>query len=227
MGLFGLLPFVVLVLVAAALIKYLFRGRAMSTGLKRIGLAASLLLALSVLAHAAEPPPRFIVHETPRPMPSIPFKDREGHERTLADFRDRVVLLNVWATWCAPCRREMPTLDRLQATLGGPEFEVLALSIDRAGLGPVARFFGEIGVTRLQPLIDETGKVVRELGAYGLPITILIDRDAREIGRLVGPAEWDSPEMIAFLRSHIGAAPATTRTSLDHDQTATRKESRP
>lgn len=199
----------------------------MSTGLKWIVLAASPLLALSVLAHAAEPPGRFIVHETPRPVPSIAFKDREGHERTLADFRDRVVLLNVWATWCAPCRREMPTLDRLQATLGGPEFEVVALSIDRAGLAPVARFFAEIGVSRLRVFIDESGKSVRELGAYGLPITILIGRDGREIGRLVGPAEWDQPEMVAFLRSHIEVRPATIRTSVDHDQTATRKESRP
>jgi thiol-disulfide isomerase/thioredoxin len=193
----------------------------MSTGLKQIVLAASLLLALAGFAHAAEPPPRFIVHETPRPVPSIAFKDGEGHERTLAEFRDKVVLLNVWATWCAPCRKEMPTLDRLEAMLGGPEFEVVALSIDRAGLAPVAKFFGEIGVSRLGTFIDESGKVVRELGAYGLPITILIDRDGREIGRLVGPAEWDAPEMVAFLRSRIEAGPATIRTSVDHDQTTT------
>lgn len=121
----------------------------------------------------------------------------------------------------------MPTLDRLQATLGGPEFEVVALSIDRAGLAPVARFFAEIGVSRLRVFIDESGKSVCELGAYGLPITILIGRDGREIGRLVGPAEWDQPEMVAFLRSQIEAGPATIRTSVDHDQTATRKESRP
>lgn len=136
-------------------------------------------------------------------MPSLAFKDGEGRERTLADFRGRMIVLNVWATWCAPCRKEMPTLDRLEGALGGPQFEVVALSINRAGLGAVRKFFDEIGVKRLDLFIDERGRTLSELGAYGLPTTLLVDPKGLELGRLVGPAEWDSNEMIAFLRSQI------------------------
>ncbi|MER8783904.1 TlpA family protein disulfide reductase [Mesorhizobium sp. M1006] len=114
-------------------------------------------------------------------------------------------MLNIWATWCAPCRKEMPTLDRLQAKLGGPDFEVIALSMDRGGPDIVKKFFAEIGVEHLALNIDTTGKAMFTLGALGLPMTLLIDREGKEIGRLIGPAEWDSPEMMAFIRSHFGA----------------------
>src|SRR3546814_14258724 len=86
------------------------------------------------------------LHDSPRDLPDLQFKDGSGKPVSLADFRGRVVLLNLWATWCGPCREEMPTLDRLQATLGGPDFEVFALSIDRAGIGAVDAFFADIGV---------------------------------------------------------------------------------
>ena len=104
-----------------------------------------------------------------------------------------MVLLNVWATWCAPCREEMPTLDRLQAQLGGDDFHVLPLSIDRAGLGPVQRFYDEIGIRHLG----------QSFAVIGLPTTLLIDRQGRERGRLTGPAEWDSAEAIEQFQTII------------------------
>lgn len=167
-------------------------------------LLAAMLPALAVLqpASAAEPH-SFVVHDPPKPLPDIRFHDADGHTRGLADFHGKAVLLNVWATWCGPCRKEIPTLDRLQAALGGADFEVVALSIDRQGLDVVRKFYGEIGVEHLAIYIDSSGRAARELGAAGLPTTLLIDRAGREVGRLVGPAEWDSPDMMAFIRRRI------------------------
>lgn len=142
------------------------------------------------------------VHAAPKPMPELRFADGAGRPVTLTDFRGKVVLLNVWATWCGPCREEMPTLDRLEATLGGEDFEVVALSIDHAGIGVVDAFYGEIGVEHLAKYIDDSGKAAPELGAVGLPTTLLLDRQGREIARHVGPAAWDTPEMMAFIRKH-------------------------
>lgn len=164
-----------------------------------------LLLACALLAFggpgvAAEAPANFILHEAPRDLPELKFRDGEGRARTLGEFRGKVVLLNLWATWCAPCRREMPTLDRLQAELGSAEFEVIALSIDRVGAEVVRRFYGEVGIKHLALYIDSSGKALRVLGVLGLPATLLIARDGRELGRLIGPAEWDTPEMLSFLR---------------------------
>ena len=115
------------------------------------------------------------------------------------------MLLNIWATWCAPCRKEMPTLDRLQAKLGGPDFEVVALSMDRGGPDKVKKFFAEIGIEHLALNIDISGKAMFALGAPGLPMTLLVDRQGKEVGRLIGPAEWDSSEMVDFIRSHFAA----------------------
>lgn len=143
------------------------------------------------------------LHDEPQPLPEIAFKDAAGEAMTLKDWRGKVVLLNIWATWCAPCREEMPTLDRLQAELGGDSFEVVALSIDRAGVDVVRKFFDEIGIENLAILIDQDMSLLRELAIYGLPATILIDPDGQEIGRLLGPAEWDTPEMLSFFQSVI------------------------
>jgi len=143
------------------------------------------------------------LHATPRAVPTFSFADGDGRPLSLTDFRGRVVLLNVWATWCGPCREEMPTLDRLQAELGGQDFEVVALSIDRAGPRVVTEFYDEIGVEHLAQYIDESANASQQLDAVGLPTTVLIDREGREIARHVGPAEWDTPAMIAFLYRQI------------------------
>jgi thiol-disulfide isomerase/thioredoxin len=162
----------------------------------------------------SRPAPASMTIETPTPLPEIAIADGDGKAGALADFHGKVVLLNIWATWCVPCRKEMPTLDRLQVQLGGPDFEVVALSIDRGGAEVVRKFYGEIGVKRLGIHLDSAGAAFEKLGVVGLPTTLLIDRDGREVGRLVGPAEWDSSEMVAFLKSVItpraGPLPAAT-----------------
>ena len=170
--------------------------------------AAVVAIALAVLAMpmqpvAAQAPVGFAVHESPRSLPAIQFENGEGEAMSLADFHGKVVLLNVWATWCAPCRREMPTLERLQAELAGPDFEVVALSLDRQGLPVVKEFYKELGLQELAMYVDASGAAQRALNVLGLPTTLLLDRDGNEIGRLLGPAEWDSPEMVGFLREYL------------------------
>ncbi len=141
--------------------------------------------------------------EAPRHLLSPPFVDGEGRELTLANFRGRVVLLNLWATWCVSCREEMPTLDRLQGRLGGADFLVLPLSIDRARLGAVRRFYDEIGIRNLGIYLAEDLQAMFALAVVGLPTTLLIDREGRELSRLAGPAEWDSPEAVALFETVI------------------------
>tara|TARA_R110002167_G_scaffold38412_7_gene119630 strand:- start:28 stop:714 length:687 start_codon:yes stop_codon:yes gene_type:complete len=168
--------------------------------------AAALLLLLTAIgqeAAAGSLPENFVLHEEPRELAAASFGDGDGRAVSLTDFAGRVVLLNVWATWCGPCRQEMPMLDDLQARLGGEDFEVVALSIDRAGLAPVREFFIELRLTNLRLYIDETGVAARAIGVFGLPTTLLIDRRGRELGRLVGPAAWNAPEVISYLRSIV------------------------
>lgn len=167
--------------------------------------AILLAMAMAILAVAGAPaqePAGMILHDEPQPVPELVFADESGAPQTLETWRDKVVLLNVWATWCAPCRAEMPTLDRLQERLGGEGFEVVALSVDRAGAGVVRKFFEEIGVS-LPVFIDQDGAALRSLALFGLPATLLIGPDGNELARLAGPAAWDSPEMIAFLTRAI------------------------
>ena len=164
---------------------------------------ALLPFAVSIQPAGAQAPAGFAVHESPRPLPDIHFENAQGEAMSLADLRGKIVLLNIWATWCAPCRREMPTLERLQAELGGPDFEVVALSIDRNGLSVVKEFYEELGLQNLAMYVDESGAAQRALNVLGLPTTLLLDRDGNEIGRLLGPAQWDSPEMVSFIRGYV------------------------
>lgn len=165
--------------------------------------AAALAAFMSLSAPATAAPQGFLLHAAPLDLPGIAFEDAEGRPVTLADFAGRTVLLNVWATWCPPCVKEMPTLDALEASLGGDAFEVVALSIDSAGPEAVRDFFARTGVENLALYIDRSSRVTASLGAFGLPTTLLIDPRGREAGRLVGPAEWDAPDMVAFLRKFL------------------------
>jgi thiol-disulfide isomerase/thioredoxin len=140
----------------------------------------------------------------PKPVPELTFFDADGNEVTLADFQDEVVVLNLWATWCAPCRREMPSLDRLQAKYGNDGLEVIALSLDRGDVAKVRAFFDELAIANLAIYHDPKGRAGRELGAPGLPTTLVIDRAGQEVGRLLGPAEWDSAEALAVIEALIG-----------------------
>ena len=148
----------------------------------------------------------FRTHATPRPMPDLAFEDGQGRQRTLAEFRGKVVLLNVWATWCTPCREEMPALDRLQEKLGGPGFQVLALSIDAGGTPAVKRFYDEIGIRALAIYVDPATRATASLAIVGVPTTLLIDRQGREIGRRTGPAEWDGPETGRMIARYLDSA---------------------
>ena len=157
-----------------------------------LALGSLLVMALSD-AQAQAPPPAFSMRTTPQPLPEIQFENGQGEAMSLADFKGSVVLLNIWATWCAPCRREMPTLDRLQATLGGPDFQVVALSIDRQGLPVVQEFYDDLGLETLGLYVDETGGAQRALSVLGIPTTLLLDREGDEIGRLLGPPNGTAP----------------------------------
>lgn len=144
-------------------------------------------------------------YSPPQTLPEIRFENGKGKPLTLADFRGKVVLLNIWATWCSPCREEMPALDKLQATLGGLDFEVVALSIDQGGVTAVRKFFGKIGIRTLALYVDPSGQASSTLGAVGVPTTLMIDRAGRELWRVVGPVQWDKPEAIETVRGIIGA----------------------
>lgn len=147
----------------------------------------------------------FAAHPEPAAVPEIGFTDAEGKALTLADFKGRVVLLNLWATWCAPCVEEMPSLDRLQARLGDGEFTVLALSLDRQGRDAVAPFLEKLGVGNLTAYLDTKNSAMRALGIRGLPTTILIDREGREVGRIEGAADWNSDAAAALIHHYKDA----------------------
>lgn len=146
----------------------------------------------------------FVFKKEPEPLPELAFLDGAGAERSLKDWEGRVVLLNLWATWCAPCRKEMPALDRLQQALGSDRFEVVALSVDRGGVEKSQQFLDQIKVEALRLYVDPSARATSQLKAVGLPATLLIDAQGREIGRLTGPAEWDSEDAKRLIQAALG-----------------------
>lgn len=136
-----------------------------------------------------------------RGAPAAPFADASG-EVSLADFRGRVVLLNLWATWCAPCLEELPSLDALQNELGGDDFEVVAVAADPRGPTAAQEYLDRLGIENLALYTDQKLRLASSLGGQSvLPLTLLFDRDGTEIGRLAGAAEWSSPEAKALVKS--------------------------
>jgi len=147
----------------------------------------------------------FVLHEASKPVPALSFIDAAGQEVSLGTFRGKTILLNIWATWCLPCREEMPALERLEKKLGGSDFQVVALSIDGGGLPKVNAFYEEFGLKSLRIYVDPSMKASYALGAVGIPTTLLINPRGLEVGRLVGPAEWDSPELIEIIQRQLEA----------------------
>ena len=141
--------------------------------------------------------------KVPRKVPDLSFNGPDGKRKTLADFRGRTVLLNLWATWCIPCRAEMPALDKLQATVPGRDFEVVAINIDTARLDKPKAFLAEAKVTNLAYYADPAAEVFQTLRQshkiQGLPATMLIDKDGCEIGLMAGPADWGSADALALV----------------------------
>jgi thiol-disulfide isomerase/thioredoxin len=141
--------------------------------------------------------------DPPQSLKSLAFNGPDGNPMTIADHAGKTVLLNLWATWCAPCRKEMPSLAALQSEMGSRDFEVVAISVDRKGLAASRQFLNEVGASALKLYADPSAQALGALQAVGLPASILIDRQGREIGRLLGPAEWNSPEAKALIKAAV------------------------
>ena len=148
---------------------------------------------------------RFLLREEPLKVPNNTFFDNNQKEIRLSNYLGRGLVLNFWATWCAPCIKEMPDLDRLHAKLKSSNIDVLAVSEDREGLHIVRKFYAAHNLKELEILIDPKGKLLRAAGGRGLPTTILIDQQGYEVGRLLGVADWDPPESINFLKRCLGS----------------------
>lgn len=159
---------------------------------------------------AQGPMARLAVHPETRPFWEKGFASESGEAMDLTAFRGRVTLLNFWATWCPPCRAEMPALDALEGELGGPDFHVAPLSVDRGGAAKSRAFYDEISVKNLPLYLDPRSTLAKEFAVLALPVTVILDRDGREVARLTGDADWHSPEALAVMRHLIAATAATT-----------------
>ncbi|MGE0155308.1 MAG: TlpA family protein disulfide reductase [Reyranellaceae bacterium] len=148
---------------------------------------------------------RFEAAAKPGTIPTLPITAADGSAASLSAFAGKVVVLNFWATWCAPCIREMPSLDRLQAVIGDDDLAVVALSQDRNGWPVMRPFVERLDIQRLHVFHDPNGAIGRAAGTRALPTTVVYGRDGREVGRLIGTAEWDSPEALALIRKHLGS----------------------
>ena len=149
------------------------------------------------------------VPSRPLRVPDLAFTDAAGKQTSLADWRGKTVLLNLWATWCVPCRKEMPALEALQQKLGGPNFEVVAINIDTRDTEKPKAWLKEVGIERLGYYADSSAKVFQDLKAigraFGMPTTLLIDRNGCELGTLAGPAEWASDDAVKLVEAALAS----------------------
>ncbi len=162
---------------------------------RRTLLQSGLAIALTAGPALARAP--FTLAGEPLPLLSPPLEDDQGRALTLGSFAGRIIVLNIWATWCPPCRDEMPTLDALQGLLGGEGFAVVPVAIDAGGIAVARQFYRDIGIRNLGLYWGDDMRVKLAFGVIGLPTTVLIDRKGRELGRVTGPAVWDGPQAVA------------------------------
>lgn len=150
---------------------------------------------------------------TPLKLPDLAFEDADGKPKKLSDFRGKTLLVNLWATWCVPCRKEMPALDQLQTKLSGPNFEVVAINIDTRDPEKPKNFLKDANLTRLGYFTDQKAKVFQDLKAIGralgMPTSVLVDPQGCEIATISGPAEWASDDALKLLRAALGPAAAS------------------
>ncbi len=191
----------------AAVAAAAFYGTKTDTG-KGACPAASLALADKLRPLARGEIAALKIEKFPRLATALAFAGADGGKLALADFKGRAIVLNLWATWCAPCRAEMPALDRLQAAAGAPEFEVVTVNVDTARVERAGKFLDEIGVSHLIRYADHSGDAFETLRlagkALGLPTSLLIDKDGCELGVVAGPANWDSPDALAAVKALEG-----------------------
>jgi thiol-disulfide isomerase/thioredoxin len=149
----------------------------------------------------------------PLKLPDLAFEDAEGRSKKLSDWRGKTVLVNLWATWCVPCRREMPSLAALQQKLRGPNFEVVSINIDTRDPEKPRNFLREAGLTGLGFFNDKKAKVFQDLKsvgrAVGMPTSVLVDPKGCEIATIAGPAEWDSEDAIRLIAASLKSEPAS------------------
>ena len=147
---------------------------------------------------------KFTLAKEPKPLPDLAFADAEDKPIKLADYKGKTVLLNFWATWCAPCVKEMPSLDKLQAEMGKDKFVILPLSLDGPSKPKVAPFYADRKLANLGIYFDKGKKTMSTLDISVLPTSVLVDPQGREIGRLEGDADWDKPEALALMKAAVG-----------------------
>ena len=148
----------------------------------------------------------------PLRLPDLAFEDGDGKPKRLSDWRGRTVLVNLWATWCVPCRKEMPALESLQTRLGGPNFEVVAINIDTRDPEKPKHFLKDANLTRLGYYSDQNAKVFQDLKAVGralgMPTSVLVDGQGCEIATIAGPAEWGSEDALRLVKAAMQPAAA-------------------
>ncbi len=184
--------------------KLLFTAAYIAAGLGA-NMAATAAMAQDLSALLTGEMRGLVLHEAPVAASASPYELETEGEGALADYAGQYVLLNFWATWCAPCREEMPSLQTLQETLGGESFQVVTLATGRNPPQAIRRFFEEIGVTALPLHRDINQQIAREMAVFGLPITVILNPEGQEIARLRGDADWSSPEAITLIETLIAA----------------------
>jgi thiol-disulfide isomerase/thioredoxin len=183
-----------------------------------VGAAALVALGILALSHrhsseearvpsagaSPEPVAELAPVRPPRPLPVLKLTDEDGRPSSLTRLKGKVVLVNFWATWCAPCVEELPALSRLQARLSGGDFTVVAVAVDRNGPEAVKPFLKDHGIANLTVLYDPTMAASRAVGVTGLPTSVLVDRQGREIARAVGTPDWDKAQAMRPIEEALG-----------------------